>query len=151
MQIALILLLVLLVRVAQYVGQLYGWYYHALILIVLGVSLAALLRLVAPKMPGPAPKLQPTDDPEGRRLREFIESAHKDFEQSIPALRRDAMLIPVFACAPAVVILCVFQQRSYLPDYSPWFRLSFIPVLLYVIFRYIIPKGGGRKSQSKHM
>jgi hypothetical protein len=141
MQIALILLLVLLVRVAQYVGQLYGWYYHALILVALGVCVGALLRLAAPKMPEPSPELPPTDDPEGRKIREFLQSAHRDLEQSIPGLRRDSMLIPILACAPAAVILCVLQQRSYQPDYAIWFRLSFIPVLIYVFVRYIIPRG----------
>jgi hypothetical protein len=139
-QIALILLLVLLVRVAQFVGQLYGWYYHALILVVLGASLAALFRLIAPKMPGSAPALPPTDDPEGIKIREFIKSAHRDFEQSVPAFRRDSILIPLLACAPAVALLCIFQQHSYLPSCSLWFRFSFIPVLLYVVFRYVIPK-----------
>ena len=140
MQIVLLLLLVLLVRVAQFVGQLYGWYYHALILVALGVGVGALFRLAAPKMPKFSPELPPTDDPEGKKIREFIASAHKDLEHSVPALRRDAMLIPILACAPSAAVLCVLQQRSYLPDSSTWFRFSFIPVLLYVIFRYIIPK-----------
>jgi hypothetical protein len=141
MQIALIVVLVLLVRIAQYIGQLYGWYYHALILVALGVCVGALLRLAAPKMPEPSPDLPPTDDPEGKKIREFIASAQKDLEHSVPALRRDAMLIPTLACAPAALVLCVLQQRSYLPDFSLWFRLSFVPVLIYVFVRYIIPKG----------
>ena len=71
MQIALIVLLVLLMRVAQYIGQLYGWYYHALILVALGVLIGALFRLAPPKMPKFSPELPPTDDPEGKKLREF--------------------------------------------------------------------------------
>lgn len=141
MQIGLTLLLVLLIRIAQIVGELYGWYYHALILVALAITLAFLFRLAAPKMPEFARELPPTDDPEGRRIREFIASARKDLAQSTPGLRRDSILIPVFACTPAVVILCVLQQRSYLPESAIWFRVSFAPVLVYVVFRYIIPKG----------
>ena len=72
MQIALIVLLVLLMRVAQYAGQLYGWYYHALILVVLGVFVGALFLLAAPKMPKFSSELPPTDDPEGKKLRARI-------------------------------------------------------------------------------
>jgi len=48
------------------------------------------------------------------------------------------MLLPILACAPAVVILCILQQRSYLPDYSIWLRLSFVPFILYFIFRFLV-------------
>jgi hypothetical protein len=140
MQIALIVVLALLIRAAQYVGQLYGWYYHASFLVVLGVSLGALFRLAAPKMPEPTPELPPTDDPEGRKIREFIETAQKDLGLMIPALRRDSMVVPILACVPAAVILCALQQNSYSPEYSLWLRLSFVPVLLYVFVRYIFPK-----------
>jgi predicted MFS family arabinose efflux permease len=140
MQIVLILVLVLLVRVAQYVGLLYGWQYHALILVALGVGVGALFRLAAPKMPEPLPQLPPADDPEGKKIREFIASAEKDLKHSVPALRRDAMLIPILACVPAALVLLILQQQSYLPEFSLWFRLSFVPVLIYVFVRYILPQ-----------
>ena len=146
MQIALLVVLVLLIRTAQYVGQFYGWYYHASFLVVLGVSLAALFRLAAPKLPEPPPELPPTDDPEGRKIREFLETAQKDLGQMIPALRRDSLVVPVLACVPAAAILCVLRQQSYAPDYSLWLRLSFIPVLLYVFVRYIFPKTYRRRA-----
>ena len=147
MQIALIVALVLLMRAAQYVGQLYGWYYHASFLVVLGVSLGALSRLAAPKMLGPTPELPPTDDAEGGKIREFLETAQKDLGQMIPALHRDSMVVPVLACVPAAAILCVLRQQSYSPDYSLWLRLSFIPVLLYVFVRYIYPKTYRKPNQ----
>lgn len=138
MQIAGFILLVLVLTVARYVGQLYGWYYHALLLAALGGVLAVLFRAVTPKPPEPLRELPPSEDPEARRLMEQVRAMHEDFVQSYPAFRRDMMLLPILACAPAVVILCILQQRSYLPDYSIWLRLSFVPFILYFIFRFLV-------------
>ena len=140
------LLLVLILIAARFVGERFGWYYHAAILVFMGVGLGALFRLAAPKIPEPPQNLPPTDDPEGRKIREFLETAQKDLGQMIPALHRDSLVVPVLACVPAAVILCVLRQQSYSRDYSFWFRLSFIPVLLYVFVRYIFPKTYRRRA-----
>jgi hypothetical protein len=38
------------------------------------------------------------------------------------------------------LVLLILQQQSYLPEFSLWFRLSFVPVLIYVFVRYILPQ-----------
>lgn len=146
MQIAGSILLVVVLSVARYVGQLYGWYYHALLLAALGGVLAVLFRVVAPKPPEPMRELPPTDDPEGRKILEQIRVMHEDLVHSYPAMRRDMMLLPILACAPAVLILCILRQRSYLPDYSIWLRLSFVPFILYFVFRFLIPKQSKKRA-----
>ena len=69
-----------------------------------------------------------------------IAAARKDIEHSVPAMRRDAFLLPILACAPAAGVLFVMQQRSYQPDSLILFRLSAVPIIIYVCVRYIIPK-----------
>lgn len=140
------LLLVAIIFLARIVGERYGWYYHAAILAVLAVALGALFRLAAPKPLPPAPTLPPIEDPQGKKMREFLEAAHKDLDVLIPAMHRDAKVIPILACAPAVVVLCVLQQSSYAPDHRLWFRLGFIPVLVYAFVRYVFPKTYRRRA-----
>jgi hypothetical protein len=133
-------LAVLLFTAARYVGEHYGWYYHALIIVIVGFSLMAFFRLTMPKPPNPMRELPPTDDPERRRVQKGIRSLHENLVQSYPTFRRDMLLLPIVACVPTAVMLCVLQQRSYLSDNLIWFRLSLIPFLFYFVFCFLIPK-----------
>jgi hypothetical protein len=140
MPIALTVCAVLLLYIARYVGERYGWYYHALSLGLLGTSLAALFRLTLLKLPNEAPDLPPTEDPERMKLQEKIHSLRQDVARSNSAMLRDLVVIPVLACGPAVLVLLIFQQRSYQSDHSIWFRISVIPLFVYFIWRYLIPQ-----------
>jgi len=142
------LFLVGLLVVARSIGEHYGWHYHAFLLAGLGGVLAVLFRAATPKPPEPMQTLPMPNDPERRLLLEQIQAIHENLVQSYPALRRDMMLLPILACAPAVVILCVLQQRSYLPAHTIWFRLSFVPFLVYFVVRFFFPKKSRRTTDS---
>jgi hypothetical protein len=146
MQIALLLLVVLLVQLAHVLGKYYGWYYHALILGALAVALVALFRFAFPTRPPLVSKLPPTDDPEGLRIRAMLESVQVDLVQIDRDLKRDMVLLPILACAPPLLILCLLQQRAYLPPNSIWFKVSMVPFLLYVVIRFILSRPGKHRS-----
>ena len=140
MPIALAVLAFFLLWIARYIGEQYGWYYHSLILVALGVSLAALFRLTLLKLPNKPLTLPPTDDPERIKLHEKILLMNRNLEHSRPAFLRDLVLLPVLACCPAALILLIFRQRSYQADHSIWFQVSLIPLLIYVVFRIATQK-----------
>jgi hypothetical protein len=140
MPIALAVCAFLLLFVARFIGERYGWYYHALILAFLGTSLAALFRLTLLKLPNGARDLPLTEDPERKKFQEKMRSLKRDADHSHSAMLRDLVAIPTLACGPAVVVLLVFQQRSYQSDHSIWFRMSVIPLFVYFVWRYLFPR-----------
>jgi hypothetical protein len=138
MQVALTVLLMLILWGGRIVGQLWGWYYHAALLVVLALLIREALRLTLGKPPAASVKLPPAETAEAAALSRQIELLHKQSVRLHIAMKRDTTLLPVAFCAPVVLLLAVFRQASYDSMNRWWFVGVMWAAMVYFAVRYYL-------------
>lgn len=127
---------------ARWIGQVYGWGYHVVILAVLAAYTAFMFRVALGRRPKEKPDLSAfqSSSPDAQALGERVAMLHAGVVQLDRKLRVDAFLVPILLFMPTIIALLVLRDAAYVPENRLWSAVGVVLIIPYVLIRYALPR-----------